>query len=130
MQPAQPVSFPSFISETAAMGKKHSQLDVPGSVRLDTRRLPVCCPRCRKPLIADFDEIHVSPQNIRCPLCNFRMTPPPADVIEIESICPECGAKLFAARSGGTLEIDHIWCRECAAIRASERRRHPSHTDS
>ena len=92
---------------------KKSAEDIPGSSYMDTRVLPVCCPRCRKPAIADYPPGSTKPINIRCRLCTWKLVPPPADNVKTSLKCPDCKGVMMAARRAGTLEIDHLWCADC-----------------
>jgi predicted RNA-binding Zn-ribbon protein involved in translation (DUF1610 family) len=103
------------------MPRNLTQLDVPGSRRLETRILAACCPKCRKALIGDFEKGTSAPECVRCPSCSFSMSPPPADIIRLDRLCPDCGEYLWGARKARTLELDHIWCKVCSELKRQAR---------
>jgi hypothetical protein len=97
------------------MSRLDTQLDVPGSAPCSTRKLSACCPRCKIPLIGDFEKPGEQPDNVRCPKCSYSLKPPAADTIDLPVLCPICHSMMKAARRAVTLEIDHTWCPACEA---------------
>jgi ssDNA-binding Zn-finger/Zn-ribbon topoisomerase 1 len=89
------------------------QLPVPGSATVQVRKLPVVCPKCRKPVIGDFVPGQREPTNVRCSMCNWRFPTLEADTVEINLLCPKCRVRLIAHRRAVTHDIDKVMCPSC-----------------
>jgi len=97
------------------------QYEVPGSSAKNLIKLAVVCPKCLKPLVAEYDNYEINMDTVHCILCSFQMHVLPADTVEIINTCPDCGRKLWAARRAKTHEIDHVWCKYCDEVNRRER---------